>query len=197
MAKTQSKTESKTEQNAETVKIKDKVKIHYTGSFSDGKVFDSSEGREPLQFVVGAGEVIPGFEQAVKGMKLNEEKKVHLPAKEGYGEIRAELIQEIPRKALPEKPEPQVGMQLIMQAPDGRKLLAIITKINEDKITLDLNHPLAGKDLQFKVKVVSINEPKEEAEKAQDIEHKTKDTKHKTKDTEHTCDCSNCESGCH
>jgi len=147
---------------AETVKKGDKVKVEYTGKLADGTVFDTSKDRSPLSFEVGAGQVIPGFDKALDGMELNQEKTVTIPVEEAYGPVRAELVQEIPRDKLPENPEPQVGMALVMQSPDGRKIPARITKVQDGNVTIDINHPLAGKELTFELKVVGINEPEEE-----------------------------------
>jgi peptidylprolyl isomerase len=143
------------------VKKGDKVKVEYTGKLEDGSVFDSSEGKEPLQFEVGAQQVIPGFEKAVEGMKKDEEKEFTLKSEEAYGPVRPEMVQEVPRDKLPEQPEPAVGMMLMMQAPTGQQIPAKITKVEDGKVTIDVNHPLAGKDLVFKVKVVGINDPEE------------------------------------
>ncbi|MBI2572646.1 peptidylprolyl isomerase [Candidatus Woesearchaeota archaeon] len=152
-------------QTKDTIHKTDLASIHYTGTLEDGTVFDSSEGRNPLQFEVGAGQVIPGFENAVEGMKLNQEKSVTIPAAQAYGEHKEELLKEIPRAALPKDgPEPQVGMQLLVHAPTGQRFPAMIAKVDADNVTLDLNHPLAGKDLTFKIKLVGINEPLVEEE---------------------------------
>ena len=149
------------------VKKGDKVKVEYTGKFSDGEVFDKSEGRGPLCFEVGAKQVVPGFDQAIEGMELNKEKTFTLKPEEAYGEIRAELVQEVPRDKLPKEPEPKEGMMLMMSAPTGQQIPARITKVTADKVTIDINHPLAGKELIFTVKVVGVNEP-EEAQKSAD-----------------------------
>ncbi len=154
-----------TKQKTETIKNGDKVKVEYMGKFSDGKVFDSSKGREPLCFEVGSKQVIPGFEQAVIGMKKNEDKTFLIKSEEAYGAVKAELVMVVPRNKLPEKPEPKLGMMLVMQGPTGQKLPARITEVGEGKVTIDLNHPLAGKDLNFEIKVVGINEPENLKEK--------------------------------
>ena len=153
---------------AEKIKKGDKVKVEYTGKFSDGKVFDTSEGRAPLCFEVGAGMVVPGFDKAVDGMKLEEEKTFTLKPEEAYGPVRAEMVQEIPRDKLPKEPEPKEDMMLVMKAPDGRQIPARIAKVEADKVSVDLNHPLAGKELTFIVKVVGINEPEEKADEKKD-----------------------------
>ncbi len=177
---------------ADKVKKGDKVKIEYTGKLEDGKVFDTSEGRAPLEFEAGAGKVIPGFDKAVEGMELNEEKTFSIKSEEAYGPVRKELVQEFPRDKLPEKPEPEVGMMLALQGPDGRQIPAKITKVESDKVTIDINHPLAGKDLTFEIKVVGINEPSAEKE-----ETKEEDKEDKKEDSEGGCDsCDSCP-GCH
>ena len=146
------------------IKQGDKVKVEYTGKLEDGTVFDTSEGREPLQFEVGAKQVIPGFEKAIEGMKKDDEKTFTLKADEAYGEPKPELSQEIPKDKLPKEPEPKEGMMLSVGTPDGRQMPARIAKVSEDKVTIDLNHPLAGKELTFEVKVVGVNEPEEAKE---------------------------------
>ncbi len=132
------------------------VKVHYTGKFDDGTVFDSSEGREPIEFTVGEGKVIKGFDEAVRGMKEGDEKDIKIKPKDGYGEIKEELVQPIPRDKLPKDREPKKGMTLTLKAPNGAMLAATIVKVEDDKIFLDLNHPLAGKTLNFKIKVVEV-----------------------------------------
>ncbi len=150
--------------NTDTIKKGDLASIQYTGTLHDGTVFDSSQGRSPLQFELGSGQVIPGFEHAVEGMKLNQEKTVTIHAAQAYGDHKAELLKEVPRSALPQGPEPKVGMQLYIHAPTGQRFPAVIVKVDDTNITLDLNHPLAGKDLTFKLKLVGINEPLEETQ---------------------------------
>lgn len=136
----------------------DRASIEYTGTFQDGSVFDSSKGRAPLQFEVGAGQVIPGFEKAVEGMKVDEEKTFTIAAEEAYGPIRAELVQEVPKDKLPKDLKPEQGMQLLLQGPQGERMPVTITKVSADTITIDMNHPLAGKELTFKIKLTGINE---------------------------------------
>ena len=132
-----------------------KVKVHYTGTLSDGEIFDSSEGKEPLEFTIGNGEVIPGFENGIKDMKLNEEKTIKISAKDAYGESIKELIRDIPRDKFP--PKIDVGGRLVLKSPEGQSVPAVIIGVKQDAVTIDLNHPLAGKDLTFKIKVVAIN----------------------------------------
>jgi len=149
---------AKKTENTNMVKSGDRVSVHYTGKLKDGTVFDSSDGRAPLTFAVGAGQVIPGFDKAVTGMKKTEKKTFTIPSAEAYGPVVKELILEIPRARLPPQPDPQVGMQLIMRGPQGQQVPATITKVEGDKVTIDINHPLAGKDLTFDIEVVGIND---------------------------------------
>ena len=132
-----------------------KVKVHYTGTLNDGTLFDSSGGRGPLEFTIGQGQVIPGFENNIKEMKLNEEKTFNINPSDAYGEKNEQLIRDIPRDKFP--PEVQVGGSLILKSPDGQQIPAEVTKIDDKNVTIDLNHPLAGKELTFKVKVVEVN----------------------------------------
>ena len=171
------------------IKKGDKVKVEYTGKLEDGSVFDSSEGKEPLQFEVGAQQVIPGFEKAVEGMKKDEEKEFTLKVDEAYGPVKEEMVQEIPRDKLPAEPEPKEGMMLMMQAPTGQQIPAKITKVEDDKVTIDINHPLAGKDLTFSVKVVGVNDPEEA--KAEETKEGS-DTEKKDDDGCKPDDCSSC-----
>jgi peptidylprolyl isomerase len=137
-------------------KAGDKVKIHYTGKLDDGTEFDSSAGRDPLEFVLGSGQVIPGFDNAVDGMKVGENKEVRLDAEDAYGQRNDQLIQEVPKSALPDDLEPKVGMGLQSQSPDGQVMQLTVTDVADDSITVDANHPLAGKALSFDIKLVEI-----------------------------------------
>ncbi|HYX08398.1 MAG TPA: peptidylprolyl isomerase [Bacteroidales bacterium] len=141
---------------SEKVKANNKVKVHYKGMLSNGEVFDSSEGREPLEFTTGSGQVIPGFDQGVIGMEIDEEKTLNIPANEAYGEVRQDLIQEVPKSQLPEDIKPEVGLQLMSRMPDGREIPLVVSEVKDDAITVDANHPLAGKDLTFEIKLVEI-----------------------------------------
>ena len=132
-----------------------KVRIHYTGTLSDGEQFDSSAGRDPLEFETGAGMVIPGFDAAVRDMEVGGKKTVTLPAAEAYGEIRAEMVGDIPKANFPEGMELQVGMPLQMSGPQG-PLPVVVKEVKEDAVTIDANHPLAGKDLTFELELVEI-----------------------------------------
>ena len=132
------------------------VKVHYTGTLADKTVFDSSLEREPLEFTVGAGQMIAGFDKAVEGMQIGESKEVSIPANEAYGERQDEAIISVPKTQLPEGLEPSEGMQLEAASPDGRKQLLVITEVKEEEVVLDGNHPLAGKDLTFDIELMEI-----------------------------------------
>jgi FKBP-type peptidyl-prolyl cis-trans isomerase SlpA len=139
------------------VKANDKVKVHYKGTLSDGVMFDSSEGRDPLEFTIGSGQIIPGFENGVIGMQVDESKTLNIPAAEAYGQPKAELILEVPKSQLPPEINPEIGLQLMSQTPDGNQTPLLVTEVKEDTIIVDANHPLAGKDLIFEITLVSIN----------------------------------------
>ena len=132
-----------------------KVKVHYTGTFNDGKVFDSSEGKEPLEFTIGNNQVIPGFENGIKEMNLNEEKTIKINSKEAYGERDEKLVVKVSRDKFP--PEVEVGGNLILKGPNGEQIPALIKEVKDNEVIIDLNHPLAGKELTFKIKVVEVN----------------------------------------
>ena len=134
----------------------DTVKVHYTGTLADGSQFDSSEGRAPLEFTLGQGQLIPGFEKAVLGMTTGQKKTVTLPAAEAYGPHIAEMVIEVPQGDLPEGLEPQVGQQLQMTLESGRGTSVMVVGISEDTITIDANHFLAGKDLTFEIELVEV-----------------------------------------
>lgn len=143
-----------------SVKKGDKIKIDYEGSFDDGSVFDSSEKTgQALEFEVGSGHVIQGFDDAVVGMEVGDEKTFRLTPDEAYGPHNPELIKEIPRNQIPEgEQEPRPGMLLILSLPSGEQAPALITAVTDEKVTIDLNHILAGKDLNFKIKLLDIVE---------------------------------------
>jgi len=141
-----------------TVKKGNKVKVEYTGMLEDGKVFDSSEKHgKPLEFKTGEGNMIKGFENAVMGMKKGESKEVELKPEEAYGNKKPELVREIPRDKLPQEAELKAGMVLGMTLPNGMQIPAKIVEINEEGAKLDLNHPLAGKTLKFKIKLLEVS----------------------------------------
>jgi len=134
----------------------DTVKVHYTGTLGDGTTFDTSVEREPLEFTLGAGQVIPGFEEAVIGMQVGQSKTVTIPSEEAYGPHSDELIMVVERDQLPEGLDPEVGQQLQTQGADGRTTIVVVTEVSETTITVDANHPLAGKDLTFEIELVEI-----------------------------------------
>ncbi|MBN1377125.1 peptidylprolyl isomerase [Candidatus Woesearchaeota archaeon] len=143
---------------AKKAKKGDIVNIEYEGSLEDGTVFDSTEKHgKPLEFEIGSKKVIKGFEEAVMDMEKGEEKKITLKPEEAYGNPNPDLIKEIPREKLPKEQEPKKGMILGMMLPNGHQIPARITKVEEDKVTIDLNHPLAGKTLNFDIKLVDFS----------------------------------------
>jgi peptidylprolyl isomerase len=142
--------------SAVAAKKGDTVKVDYTGTLKDGTQFDTSIGREPLQFTVGAGQMIAGFDAAVVGMKVGEKKTVTIPAAQAYGERDDTLVFNVDRAKLPANINPQVGMQLQMTQSDGSTLVVTITAVNESTVTMDANHELAGKDLTFEITMVEI-----------------------------------------
>ena len=139
------------------VKEGDNVSVHYTGTLDDGLVFDSSEGKEPLNFTVGAHQVIPGFENGVTGMGLGESKEISVSSDQAYGEYHEELVKVVPREAFPPDVTPSIGMIIEMELPTGEDMSVRIIEIEGDEVTLDANHLLAGETLNFKVRVVGIN----------------------------------------
>ncbi|MCM4156868.1 peptidylprolyl isomerase [Gramella sp. AN32] len=139
------------------VKQNDTVKVHYTGKLKDGEVFDSSVERgEPIEFTLGQGQLIPGFENGLIDMKVNEKKTINIPNEEAYGAPKQELIQEVDKKQLPEELKPEVGMPLVSKGPDGQEINLVVTDVKDETIVVDANHPLAGKDLIFDLEVVEI-----------------------------------------
>ena len=137
----------------------DRVKVHYVGTFPDnGEIFDSSVARkEPIEFQVGAGQMIKGFDQAVDGMAVGEKKTVDIPAAEAYGPRRDDQLVQAPIANLPEGMNPKVGDQLAVQGPQGENIPVVVYAIDETHITLDANHPMAGKDLRFEIELVEIS----------------------------------------
>jgi len=132
------------------------VKVHYTGKLQDGTVFDSSENREPLQFTLGDGNMIKGFDAAVHGMAVGEDKSITIPSAEAYGDKKDEMMVDIPKEQVPADIKPEVGMDLSIQNQNGQPMPVKVVHVDEEKITLDANHPLAGKDLIFDIKLVEI-----------------------------------------
>ncbi|HEX8143056.1 MAG TPA: peptidylprolyl isomerase [Pyrinomonadaceae bacterium] len=145
----------------EQAKKGDTAQVHYTGRLEDGQVFDSSEGGEPLEFEIGAGRVIPGFDEGVRGMNEGDKKRIEIEADDAYGQRIEALVQQIGREGLNLDHEPQVGMQLSLQLPDGNEIPVTITEVTKDSITLDANHPLAGQKLIFDIELVNLKQPEE------------------------------------
>jgi len=139
------------------VKKGDTIKVHYHGKLVDGTTFDSSEGREPLEFEVGGGMVIQGFDQGVTGMTIGEKKTVQIPADEAYGPKQEDMIMEFPRDKFPADMVPEVGLQLNMSNGQGQDFPVVIAEVQESIVILDANHPLAGQDLIFDLELVEIN----------------------------------------
>ncbi|MGY5351234.1 FKBP-type peptidyl-prolyl cis-trans isomerase [Wenyingzhuangia sp. IMCC45533] len=134
------------------------VQVHYTGKLTNDEIFDSSKERsQPLEFTVGGGQMIPGFDNAVNGMNTGESKQVTIEAKDAYGIRNEEAVFKLPKTQLPEDLEPQVGMQLEASREDGQKQMLLIVGVEEDEVELDANHPLAGQDLIFDIELVAVN----------------------------------------
>lgn len=141
-----------------TAKTGDTVRVHYTGSLTDGTVFDSSREREPLSFQVGAGQVIPGFNDAVEGMEVGDKIDVTVESKDAYGDYREDFVINVNPTDIPDEIDPEVGMDLQLHQEDGGAIPVKITEVTDDAVTLDANHPLAGKDLKFEIELVGIEE---------------------------------------
>lgn len=137
-------------------KAGDTVAIHYTGTLADGSQFDSSEGRDPLRFTLGSGQIIAGLDAAITGMSQGEKKSVTIAAAEAYGDHRPEAVQAVPRAQIPAEIPLEVGGGLQVQTPDGQTIPVTVTSVTDEEVTLDANHPLAGKDLTFAVQLVEI-----------------------------------------
>ena len=140
-----------------TIKDGDTVSVHYTGTLTSGEVFDSSIERDPLKFTLGKGQLIPGFEHAIMGLSVGEKAATNIPSLEAYGEHNPEMVIEVPMNQLPPELDAQVGMQLQLNQPDGQAIPVQITQIEGETVTIDANHPLAGKDLNFDIEVVEIH----------------------------------------
>jgi FKBP-type peptidyl-prolyl cis-trans isomerase 2 len=137
----------------------DKVKVHYHGKLRSGDTFDSSQGREPLEFTLGSGQVIKGFDDGVTGMKVGDKKTVEIPVADAYGEKNEEMLIEFPKNQFPPELNPEPGMQLMMNNRQGQQFPVNIVEVKEESVVLDANHPLAGQDLIFDLELVEI-EPK-------------------------------------
>ena len=134
----------------------DTVKVHYTGTLENGEVFDTSQEREPVEFQLGQGQLIPGFEKAVIGMSEGDSTKVDIPSDEAYGEVRDDLVINVPKDQLPDDVEPKIGMQLQVNQQNGQPIPVRITEIKNEELILDANHPLAGKDLTFEIELLEV-----------------------------------------
>jgi len=138
------------------VKSGDTVRIHYTGTLTDGQTFDSSEGRDPLEFTVGSGQIIPGLDAAMPGMEVGEKKTVEIAADDAYGQPDPNAQQAVPRAEIPDDIPLDLGTQLQVQTPQGQVMPVTVVEVTEEQVTLDANHPLAGKDLTFNIELVEI-----------------------------------------
>ena len=135
----------------------DIVRVHYTGRYENGEVFDSSHDRgQPLEFTIGGKQVIPGFERGVEGMSPSDVKTVDIPAEEAYGSYRPDMVLAIEREHIPPDANPEPGQHIMLDLPDGRLLPATVVEVSESGVTVDCNHPMAGKDLKFEIELVEI-----------------------------------------
>lgn len=139
------------------VKSGDTVRIHYTGTLADGETFDSSEGRDPLEFTVGSGQIIPGLDEALPGMQVGETKTVDVPADAAYGQVDPDARQSVPRADIPEDIPLDLGTRLQVQTPQGQAMPVTVVEVTEEQVVLDANHPLAGRDLTFAIELVEIS----------------------------------------
>lgn len=139
------------------VKAGDTVRIHYKGTLDSGETFDSSEGRDPLEFTVGAGQIIPGLDKAIPGMSVGDSKTVEVACDEAYGEADPSARQAVPRDQIPDNIPLDPGTRLQMQTPQGQVVPVTVAEVTEGEVVLDANHPLAGKDLKFDIEVVGVD----------------------------------------
>ena len=135
----------------------DTVKVHYEGKLQSGELFDSSEGRDPLEFTVGTGQVIKGFDDALIDMKVGEKKTVNIPVENAYGERSQEALISVPRTEFPDDLNPEVGQELQMSDDQGHVFPVVVAEVADDHVVLDANHPLAGEELTFNITLVDIN----------------------------------------
>ena len=138
-------------------KAGDTVRINYTGTLTNGETFDSSEGRDPLEFVVGSGQIIPGLDAAIPGMSVGDKKTVEVPCAQAYGASNPAARQAVPRSEFPDNVPLDPGTQLQMQTPQGQVVQVTVAEVTEEEVTLDANHPLAGKDLVFAIEIMGID----------------------------------------
>jgi len=144
-----------------TAKQGKSVKVHYHGTLNDGTVFDSTYEESPMDFTIGDGEIIPGFEEAVEGMDEGEKKSITVEPDKAYGEYNEKGVVQVPRENLPEDIQPEMGMMLQLNTPEDQVVYVTITDMDEENVTLDANHPLAGKTLNFDIELLQINSPEE------------------------------------
>jgi peptidylprolyl isomerase len=135
----------------------DTVRINYTGTLQDGQAFDSSDGRDPLEFVVGSGQIIPGLDSAIPGMAVGDTKTVQVPFDLAYGAVNENARQAVPRSEIPDNIPLELGTQLQMQTPQGQVVQVTVAEVGDEEVTLDANHPLAGKDLTFAIEIMGID----------------------------------------
>ncbi|HYC40327.1 MAG TPA: peptidylprolyl isomerase [Chitinophagaceae bacterium] len=140
----------------QTAKSGDRVRVHYHGRLTTGELFDSSEGRAPLEFEVGSGMVIPGFDEGVSGMSVGEKKTINIPVEQAYGPRNPDMVIDMPRERFPKDMELEEGMQLMMSDGSGQNFQVTVTEIKQSSVTLDANHPLAGQELVFDIELVEI-----------------------------------------
>ncbi len=138
-------------------KAGDTVRINYTGTLKNGETFDSSDGRDPLEFVVGSGQIIPGLDAAIPGMAVGDKKTVEVPCDQAYGASNPAARQAVPRSEIPDNIPLDPGTQLQMQTPQGQVVQVTVAEVTEEEVTLDANHPLAGKDLIFAIEIMGID----------------------------------------
>jgi peptidylprolyl isomerase len=134
----------------------DKVKVHYHGRLRSGETFDSSQGRDPLEFTVGAGQMIKGFDEGVKGMQVGDKKTVEISADDAYGQREAGNLIEFPKDQFPPNMNPEAGMQLMLSNDQGQQFPVVVVEVKESSVVLDANHPLAGQDLIFDIEMMDI-----------------------------------------
>lgn len=139
-----------------TAKQGDTVHVRYTGRFEDGTVFDSSEGRDPIEFVLGEGRVISGFEKAVEGLSVGDQVTANIPPEEAYGPRNDALVMDVAREQFPDDASPEVGQQFHMTTTDGRQTVVTVTSVSDQSVEIDANHPLAGRSLEFDLELVKI-----------------------------------------
>ena len=142
----------------EQAKNGDTVSVHYTGRLEGGEVFDSSAGGEAFEFEIGAGEVIVGFDEGVRGMQVGDQRTIEIEVDNAYGQREEALVQQVAREGLRLETEPSVGMNVILQLPDGNEIPVAITEVTKDHVTLDANHPLAGRKLIFDVELIALQQ---------------------------------------